>query len=165
MITLEVCCLSGRANSTTKIDDPAVTDVPHVDETVFYKTETVPKRKPVRATVPVRTFTDAARHYCDRIQPSGPIDRSADEKHNFPPVSGLREAFGGEVQTPPFFLYDQFPPAEDDGSTIHNGRGRGFRGERRGLKGGYRGGDPRGHRGRGEGKDRKYMHVAVEVDV
>lgn len=88
----------------------------------------------------------------DQIQTSAPIDWSAEEEHDLPPISGLQESFGGEVQPAPPVVDDQVPP-EDDGFITRSGRGRGgFRGEGRGGgRGGYRG-ERSGYRGEGGGR-------------
>jgi len=85
----------------------------------------------------------------DQTQPSGPIDWSAEDEHDLPPISGLQESFGGETQPTPTVVDDQVPPPQDDGFATQSGRGRGFRGERRGGRGGYRG--EGGGRGYGRG--------------
>lgn len=86
---------------------------------------------------------DTAHH--GRVQTPPSLDWAAEEdEHELPPISGLQESFGGEIQPAPPAVDDQ-PPPEDDGFTTHSGRGRGSRGDRRGGRGGYRG--ERGHRG------------------
>ena len=136
-----------------EVDGPPVGDVPPADEAVSYEPEPEPENKPVEVTEPVSIFTslpynsaDTARN--DQIQTSAPIDWSAEDEHDLPPISGLQESFGGEAQPAPPVGDDQVPP-EDDGFTTRGGRGRGSRGERRGGRGGNRG--EGGGRGYGRG--------------
>jgi len=143
-----------------EIDVPPVSDVLPTDEAISYEPEPEPEleNKPVEATEPVSALhrhpdnsANAVRR--DQIQVSAPIDWAAEDEHDLPPISGLQETFGGEVQPAPPVVDDQAPP-EDDGFTTHGGRGRGFRGERRGGRGGYRGEGGGGGRGYGRGGDR-----------
>jgi len=137
-----------------EVDAPPVGDVPPADEVVSFEPE--PENKPVEVTEPVSAFVslsynsaDTARN--DQIQTSAPIDWSAEDEHDLPPISGLQESFGGEAQ-PALPVVDEQVPSEDDGFTTRGGRGRGVRGERRGGRGGYRG--EGGGRGYGRGGDR-----------
>jgi len=139
--------------SELESDAPPAGDVSPADEAVVYEQEPEPENKPTEVTEPVSVFAslpcNSADAGCnDQVQTSAPIDWSAEEEHDLPPISGLQESFGGEAQPAPPAVDDQVPP-EDDGFTTRNGRGRGFRGERRGGRGGYRG--EGGGRGYGRG--------------
>lgn len=134
-------------------DAPPVGDVPPADEEAVYEQEPEPESKSVEVTELVSIFAslpynsaDTGRN--DQIVTSAPIDWSAEDEHDLPPISGLQESFGGEAQPAPPVVDDQVPP-EDDGFTTRSGRGRGPRGERRGGRGGYRG--EGGGRGYGRG--------------
>ena len=93
------------------------------------------------------TTANIARY--DQIQTSGPIDWSAEEEHDLPPISGLQESFGEAQPAPP--VVDDQVPQDDGGFTTHGSRGRGPRDERRGGRGGYR-----GEGGRGSGRGGSY---------
>ena len=126
-----------------EIDAPAVGDTSPVDEVVLYEVVAIPEQQLAEVSEPVSMSIYRQGNSADMLchgqtQPSGPIDWSAEDDHDLPPISGLQESFGGEVQPTATVVDDQAPPAEE-GFTTHGGRGRGPRGERRGGRGGFRG--------------------------
>ena len=144
-----------QASELEEVDAPPVGDVPLADEIVSFEPEPEPEpeNKPAEVTEPVSASVslscnsaDTARN--DQIQTSAPIDWSAEDEHDLPPISGLQESFGGEAQ-PALPVVDEQVPPEDDGFTTQSGRGSGFRGERRGGRGGYHGEGGRREYGRG----------------
>jgi hypothetical protein len=136
-------------------DPLPVGDVSPLNEAVSYEPEPEPENKPAEVTEPVSVFPSSPHNSVDtacnnQIQTSAPIDWSAEDEHELPPISGLQESFGGEAQPAPPVIDEQVPP-EDDGFTTRSGRGRGgFRGEGRGGRGGYRGEGGRGYGRRGD---------------
>lgn len=111
---------------------------------------------PVGGAVPYEaesTLVQQPPEVAELSQPSGPIDWSAEEEHDLPPISGLQESFGGEPQPTATVTEDQAPPEDDGFTTTHGGRGRGPRGERRGGRGYRAEGGGRGY-GRGGHGDR-----------
>ncbi|KAF9792582.1 hypothetical protein BJ322DRAFT_57937 [Thelephora terrestris] len=102
--------------------DNAIGETPAVED-VAPAEEVVPEEE-----TPQEMLQERPAEVPEPTQPSGPIDWSAEEEHDLPPISGLQESFGGEPQPPTVTVDDQAPP-EDEGFTTHGGRGRGPRGE------------------------------------